>query len=218
MPTLPHLQPMRLSRRPKPFDSEDYLFELKIDGYRSLAFVEAGQCRLVSRNGNVFHGFKDLAQWIGGHLRVVSAVLDGEVACVDEFGRSVFNDLLFRRRECIFFAFDLLFLDGEDVRGVPLIERKARLRQILRRKKSRIFYVDHIETQGRALFDKACELDLEGIVAKRKDSTYRPTEKPSRDWIKIKNPNYSQAEGRLELFERRGLARTDNASRSLSEQ
>jgi bifunctional non-homologous end joining protein LigD len=65
--------------------------------------------------------------------------MHGEIACVDEFGRSVFKDLLFRRSECLFFAFDLLFLDGNDLRGFPLIERKARLRKILRRKKSRIF-------------------------------------------------------------------------------
>jgi len=142
---------MCLSRRPRPFDSEDHLFELKIDGYRSLAYIESSKCRLVSRNGNVFRGFTDLAGWIGDHLRVESAVLDGEIACVDEYGRSVFEDLLFRRRECIFFAFDLLFLNNQDMRDLPLIERKARLRKMLRRKKSRIFYVDHVETQGRAL-------------------------------------------------------------------
>jgi bifunctional non-homologous end joining protein LigD len=79
-------------------------------------------------------------------------------------------------------------------------------------------YVDHVESQGCALFERACQLDLEGVVAKRKESLYRAFEKPSRDWIKIKNPDYSQAEGRQELFEGRGLARTDNASRSLSEQ
>jgi ATP-dependent DNA ligase len=67
--------------------------------------------------------------------------------------------------------------------------------------------VDHIESQGRALFEKACELDLEGIVAKGKDSLYRATEKPSRDWIKIKNPNYSQADGRQELFEEMAVGR-----------
>jgi bifunctional non-homologous end joining protein LigD len=126
-----NLRPIRLTRRSKPFDSEDYLFELKIDGFRSLAYIEAGQYRLFSRNGNVFHGFKDLAQWIGQNLRVESAVLDGEVACVDEFGRSVFNDLLFRRRECFYFAFDLLFLNGEDLRGLALIDRKARLKRLL---------------------------------------------------------------------------------------
>src|SRR5262245_52135746 len=117
------MRPMRLSRRIEPFDSDDYIFELKIDGFRSLAYIENGLCDLVSRNGNTFRNFKDLAQWIGDHLRVENAVVDGEIACVDDFGRSVFNDLLFRRRECVFFAFDLLFLNGEDLRTLPLIER-----------------------------------------------------------------------------------------------
>jgi len=90
---------MRLSRRPGPFDSDNYIFELKIDGFRSLAYIENGQCDLVSRNGQTFRNFKNLAQWIGGNLRVESAVLDGEIACVDDSGRWVFNDLLFRRRK-----------------------------------------------------------------------------------------------------------------------
>jgi ATP-dependent DNA ligase len=93
---------MRLSRRPEPFDSDDYLFELKLDGFRSLAYIENGQCDLVSRNGNTFRNFKALSEWIGENLRVESALLDGEIACVDDSGRSVFNDLLFRRRECVF--------------------------------------------------------------------------------------------------------------------
>jgi len=155
---------------------------------------------LVSRNGNTFRNFKALAEWIGDNLRVESAVLDGEIACVDDSGRSVFNDLLFRRRECVFFAFDLLFLDGEDLRTLPLIERKARLKRLLRRNRSPVLYVDHIEARGREFFENVCDLDLEGIVAKRKTTTYRATEKPSPYWIKIKNPNYPQAEGREELF------------------
>jgi len=77
---------MRLSRRPEPFDSKDYIFELKIDGFRSLAYIENGQCELVSRNGNTFRNFKDLAQWIGDNLRVENAVIDGEIACGDECG------------------------------------------------------------------------------------------------------------------------------------
>jgi bifunctional non-homologous end joining protein LigD len=108
----------------------------------------------------------------------------------------------FRRRECVFFAFDLLFLNGEDLRALPLIERKARLKKLLRRKHSRVLYVDHIEARGHEFFQKVCELDLEGIVTKRKHSQYRATERPSPYWIKIKNPKYSQAEGREELFER----------------
>src|SRR6516162_900195 len=191
---------MRLSRRPEPFDSEEFIYELKIDGFRSLAYIENGQCDLVSRNGHTFRNFKDLAQWIGENLRVENAVLDGEIACVDDVGRSVFNDLLFRRPECLFFAFDLLFLNGEDLRELPLIERKARLKRLLRRKRSPVLYVDHIEARGRPFFEKVCELDLEGIVAKRKSAAYRATEKPSPYWIKVKNPRYSQAEGRNELF------------------
>ena len=133
-------------------------------------------------------------------------MLDGEVACVDQFGRSVFKDLFTRRGDCFYFAFDLLSLNDEDLRGLPLVERKARLRRLLRRKSSRILYVDHIETQGRALFEKACQLDLEGVVAKRKSSLYRATERPSLHWIKIKQirntprlkdgTNYSSGERR----------------------
>src|SRR5262249_36735958 len=144
-----------------------------------LAYVEKGQCDLVSRNGNTFRNFKHVAQWIGENLRVESAVLDGEIACVDDSGRSVFNDLLFRRRECVFFAFDLLFLNGDDLRALPLIDRKARLKQLLHRKRSPVLYVDHIEARGRPFFEKVCELDLEGIVAKRKTASYRATDKPS---------------------------------------
>jgi bifunctional non-homologous end joining protein LigD len=68
---------MRLSRRSEPFDSDAYIFELKIDGFRALAYVENGQCALVSRNANTFRNFKDLSKWIGENLRVENAVLDG---------------------------------------------------------------------------------------------------------------------------------------------
>jgi bifunctional non-homologous end joining protein LigD len=143
-----------------------------------------------------------LAAWIAEHLRVESAVLDGEIACVDDAGRPVFRDLLFRRRQCVFIAFDLLFLNGKDLRTLPLIERKTALQKLLRRKRSRILYLDHVESDGRLLFEQIVEMDLEGIVCKRKDSPYKVTEKPSRYWIKVKNPRYSQLEGREELFER----------------
>jgi len=88
--------PIRLSRRAEPFDSSDFIYEIKHDGFRALASVQAGQCQLVSRNGNVFRGFKELAESIGRRLRV-DAVFDGEIVALDEYGRSQFNDLLFRR-------------------------------------------------------------------------------------------------------------------------
>jgi bifunctional non-homologous end joining protein LigD len=128
---LRNLRPMRLSRRPEPFDSDQFLYELKVDGFRALAHLQDGKGELVSRNGNVFRGFAELASWIAQHLKVENAVLDGEIACVDGEGRPVFKDLLFRKSSCIFVAFDLLYLNGEDMRTLPLIERKRQLRRLL---------------------------------------------------------------------------------------
>ena len=159
-----NLRPIRLSRRPESFDSDQFIFESKVDGFRALAHIHDGQVQLISRNGNVFRGFSDLADWIAKHLRVESAVLDGEIACVDEVGRPIFRDLLFRRRQCVFIAFDLLFLNGKDLRTLPLVERKAILKRLLRRKRSRILYLDHVESDGRLLFDQVVAMDLEGIV------------------------------------------------------
>lgn len=195
------LHPIRLSRRSRPFDSSDFLYEIKHDGFRALAHIEHGKCELVSRNGNTFHRFNEVSDCLA-KLRVESAVIDGEIACLDEHGRTLFNELMFSRGQCVFLAFDLLFLNGEDLCSLPLIERKRRLKKLIGRRKVGLLYVDHIEAKGSALFAQACRLDLEGIVAKRKDSSYRATEKPSPHWIKIKNPEYSQKEGREELFER----------------
>ena len=122
--------------------------------FRALAHIEAGHGELISRNGNTFWGFADLATWIATHLRVESAVLDGDIACVDDAGRPVFRDLLFRRRQWVFIAFDLLYLNGKDLRIPPLIERKTMLKKLLRRKRSRILYLDHVEGDGRLLFDQ----------------------------------------------------------------
>jgi bifunctional non-homologous end joining protein LigD len=193
---------MRLSRRSAPFDSDQFIYELKVDGFRALAHLQDGRGELVSRNGNVFRGFADLAAWLGEHLRVESAVLDGEIACVDDAGRPMFRDLLFRKRQCIFVAFDLLYLNGRDLRTMPLLERKVMLKRLIRRKRPRLLYLDHVETDGVRLFEEVVKMDLEGIVCKRKNSAYKATEKPSPNWIKVKNARYSQLEGREELFER----------------
>jgi bifunctional non-homologous end joining protein LigD len=192
---------MRLSRRSEPFDSEDFIYELKIDGFRAFAHVKDGRGELVSRNGNTFLGFADLAAWIAEHLKVQSAVLDGEIACVDESGGPMFRDLLFRKKQCVFIGFDLFYLNSKDLRTLPLLERKPMLKKLLRRKRSRILYLDHVEADGCLLFNEVVKMDLEGIVCKRKNSPYKVTEKPSPHWIKVKNRQYSQLEGREELFE-----------------
>jgi ATP-dependent DNA ligase len=83
------------------------------------------RCELVSRRRNPYKSFKELQDSLG-KLRVKNAILDGEIACVDEEGRSIFNELLFRRGSPIFYAFDLLYLNGRDLRQIPLIESKGK--------------------------------------------------------------------------------------------
>ena len=119
--------------------------------------------------------------------------------CLDDQGRSEFYDLMFHRGEPYFYAFDLLWGGGVDLRDLTLLERKARLKEVVPAPPSRLLYLDHVEDQGVELFEMVCKLDLEGIVAKPKQSPYRELDgKPL--WIKVKNPDYTQAEGRRELF------------------
>ncbi len=198
---LPSISLLRLGRRASPFDDPLWIYELKSDGFRSLAYVENGACRLVSRKGNVFKSWPDLCEDIAG-LDCESAILDGEIVCLDEQGKPDFNSLFFRRREPVFYAFDLLWHDGHDLRRHTLIERKDILRRLLKNGPSRLRYVEHFDgTQGEAFFDVCCEHDLEGVVAKRRESTYLDRDHEVA-WVKIKNRHYSQALDRHELFER----------------
>jgi ATP-dependent DNA ligase len=209
--TPPYIEPMRLARRPEAFSHPDWLYEIKYDGFRALAYVRNGQVELVSRNGNTFKSFPELCALIPGALGVRDAVLDGEIICVDSEGKSQFNDLLFRRGQPAFTAFDLAWINGEDLRYLPLHERKAKLRAIVKPQPSSVLYVDHIEEHGEDLFQLACEHDLEGIVAKHRFGPYvMPNEETS--WIKIRNRNYSQIMGRDELFNRRSGRETEAAT------
>jgi bifunctional non-homologous end joining protein LigD len=191
--------PMPLGRKWRPFDSSEWIFELKYDGFRAVAVIEYGSCVLYSRNGHPFASFADLATKIGNALVPRSVVMDGEIVCLDKGGHCQFNDLLFRRGEPCFVAFDLLHANGKDLRHERLIDRKQELRRIIGTGIPPILYADYIERAGTSLFEKCCELDLEGIVAKNKYAPY-DTERPS--WVKIRNRNYSQMIGREELFER----------------
>jgi bifunctional non-homologous end joining protein LigD len=123
-------QPMPLLRRPLPFDHPEWIFELKYDGFRSLAVIQNGRTQLISRNGNHFSSFDDLRK--GLTLPVTrKTVLDGEIVCLDKCGRPQFRDLLFHRGEPCFFAFDLLMADGKDLRSERLTDRKQELRRLL---------------------------------------------------------------------------------------
>lgn len=189
MPSLPLITPMLASSCREPFDHANWLFELKHDGFRAIAFIEDGHCRLISRNGCRFGDFSDLEDSIGQSLKGHTAALDGEIVCLDGNGRSVFKPLIERQAVPYYYAFDLLWFDGEDWRRRPLLERKATLSWLIRLPHGRLLYVDHLLEQGTALYEAVCRLDLEGIVAKRKDSGYVSTR--TRIWLKIKNPSYS---------------------------
>ena len=199
---LPVFQPLPLTRRPEPFSHPDWLYEVKYDGFRALTYCDPSGVRLVSRKGNRFVGFSDLCAGIELFLKARHAILDGEIVCLDNQGHSRFNELLFRRGTPSFCAFDLLHLNGKDLRNLPLLERKRALRKIIPSNSVCLLYVDHIEAEGERMFQLACERDLEGIVAKHRQSHYS-TEDHNPAWVKIRNHKYSQLIGRDELFERR---------------
>src|SRR5947209_753223 len=134
--------------------------------------------------------------------RIEQAVLDGEIVCVDDSGRPQFRNLLFHRgNPPCFFAFDLLTCDGRNLRTERLLDRKQELRRLLARACAPLKYTEYIDGHGTALFHRVCELDLEGIVAKQKSAPY-VTEREHSTWFKILNREYSQKDGREELFER----------------
>ena len=200
----PHFQPMPLLKRVVPFDDPDWVFELKYDGFRALAVIEHGRAQLLSRNGHPFASFSALAESISDSLPNVRAVIDGEICSLDRRGRPQFKNLMFHRENppC-FFAFDLLTCDGNDLRTERLLDRKQELRRLLARVSPPfpLRYAEHVERSGRALFQRVCELNLEGIVAKQKFGPY-VTEREQSTGFKILNREYSQKDGREELFER----------------
>jgi bifunctional non-homologous end joining protein LigD len=195
MPTTIH--PMLAESIEKPFDDPDWLFEIKWDGYRAIAFIENGKVRLVSRNQNEltarYPELKDMPEFV----KAKTAILDGEVVALDVDGRASFS--LMQQRTgfrpggkraaekadvpVLYYAFDVLYLDGYDWRRVPLEERKKKLASILDAGDS-LRYSDHYEAQGKALFEIARDKKLEGILAKKRNSYYE--ERRSREWLKIK--------------------------------
>jgi bifunctional non-homologous end joining protein LigD len=195
MPTSIH--PMLAESVNDPFDGAEWLFEIKWDGYRAIAFIEGGKVRLVSRNQNEltarYPELHDLARFV----KAKTAILDGEVVALDDEGRASFSLMQQRtgfrpggkRRVAnadvpvLYYAFDLLYLDGYDWRRVPLEERKLKLKSVLESGDG-LRYSDHYEAQGKALFEMARQKKLEGILAKKRASFYE--EHRSREWLKIK--------------------------------
>jgi bifunctional non-homologous end joining protein LigD len=194
MPTA--INPMLATSVDDPFDDPEWLFEIKWDGYRAIAFIADGKVRLVSRNQNDLTAQYPELHSIPSFIKAETVVLDGEIAALDEHGRSSFSLMQQRtgiraggRRTAsrqdisvLYYVFDLLYLDGYDLRPVSLEERKDLLAKITSLD-GPVRYSDHF-SQGKALFDVAKQKGLEGILAKRRSSVYE--ERRTREWLKIK--------------------------------
>ena len=172
-----------------PFDNKDWIFEVKYDGYRAAARCDGkGKAELYSRNlKSLNDDFKSIAE----EMRKVKrkCLLDGEVVVEDEKGISKFQLMQnYKRRggTLKYYLFDILELDGKDVTTKPLLERKKMLIQLLKEHKlQNVFYSDHIVEHGIEIYNQARKLNLEGIMAKNRNSLYRPGRR-SDDWLKIK--------------------------------
>lgn len=185
---MPHdLKPMLASITDAPFNSEDWQFEIKWDGYRALSYLHNGKVQLRSRNNNPFEAkyvsiYNALKQW------PINAVVDGEIIVLNEEGRADFKALqdwqLEQRGELVYYLFDILWLDGIDVTNLPLTQRQEILKQ-LAPENNIIRFSDSIDQYGIDFYNIAKENGLEGIIAKKKDAPYQ-TNYRTKNWLKIK--------------------------------
>jgi bifunctional non-homologous end joining protein LigD len=167
----------------------DWLHEIKFDGYRMLCRIAKGKARFISRNGHDWSSRLPELELAASGLAVEEGMLDGEVVSLEPGGTTSFQALqnVFqtgRTGELVYYVFDILHVDGHDVTGVPLEERKKILKLVVPRVEKSIRYSDSIQGSGREIISKACHLHLEGIVSKRRGSPYRPGR--GVDWLKIK--------------------------------
>lgn len=192
------IRPMLATLVDRSFDDPQWLYEIKWDGYRAIAFLDSGSVRLVSRNQNdLTAAYPELGS-ISGSVKARTAALDGEIVALDEQGRPSFSLMqqrtgvgeggrrIRRTRDdipVVYYVFDLLYLDGYDLMQADLEQRKKLLASILS-PSDLVRYSDHYVGNGKALFEVAAQRGLEGIVAKRRNSCY--LQKRSSEWLKIK--------------------------------
>lgn len=190
--------PMLATLVDEAFDDDDWLFEIKWDGYRAICTVrENGKLSLVSRNGLDFlKQFPELEE-LNGAWKTLPIVVDGEIVSLDERGRSSFQRLQgsfnkqrpsarspeAKKYPLTYVAFDVLYADGKDLRKTPLERRKGILEQVIG-DTDLVLYSKHVIGDGRTFFEQAQRQQLEGIIGKRRDSLYQ--ERRTRDWVKIK--------------------------------
>lgn len=182
------IKPMLATLVGEPFDNEEWQYEVKWDGYRALAVLNEETVELLSRNNKSFNDrfypiYKLLQNW------KINAVFDGEILVLDKKGISNFGTLQNWRSEAdgelVFYVFDILWYEGKSLTGLTLVERQAILNEVLPTDEDRIRISKVFNTNGIDFFDAAGRIGLEGIMAKRKSSTYL-VNKRSKDWLKIK--------------------------------
>ena len=180
------LQPMLATLVDKPFDDEGWIYEVKWDGYRAVAFMNKGEITLKSRNDKGFEKkfypvYDALKKWR------LNVIVDGEIVVLDENGKSNFGALQNWRSEAdgeiYFYVFDIIWLDGKDLKELPLTQRKEILRSVLP-EEGIIRISNDFNASGIEFFNAAKEMGLEGIIAKKADSDYSTFR--SREWLKIK--------------------------------
>jgi bifunctional non-homologous end joining protein LigD len=191
MRTLPagFIAPCLPTKTDKLPSGSQWLHEIKHDGFRIIARKSDGRVRLYSRPGNDFTRRFPLIVEALERLRSRSCIIDGEAVACDDNGVASFDLIRHHRANgsVFLFAFDLIELNGDDLRRDPLKVRKATLASIVTKASPGIRFNEHIEGDGLTVFAHACKLGLEGIVSKRKDSAYRSGRSP--DWLKMKNPS-----------------------------
>jgi bifunctional non-homologous end joining protein LigD len=189
MPLPPGFIPPCLpTKAPHPPTGEMWLHEIKQDGFRVIARKEGARVRLYSRPGNDLTDRFPLIVEALAKLRSRSCIMDGEAVACDDSGMPSFDRIRHRQYDgsVFLYAFDLIELSGDDLRREPLQVRKATLASVLAKASPGLRFNQHIEADGPTVFAHACKMGLEGIVSKRRNSTYRSG--PSPDWLKIRNP------------------------------
>lgn len=189
--------PMLIAEIQEPFDSSDFIYELKLDGERCLAYLDKNGTALLNKRGFILNNrFPELADI---HKAIKDkCILDGEIAILvdskPDFSqvqrRSLMTnkfkiDMEINKHPACFTAFDILYLGGKQITDLPLMERKKLLKKVIRAENDRFAMSRYIEGQGKALYEAAEKQELEGVVAKRKDSPYLMG-KRTKDWVKFK--------------------------------
>lgn len=191
MPKPGNTTPMLATLAASATDEPGWLYEIKWDGYRALAFLDKGSVELRSRNNKSFNEkyypvYQALQHW------KVNAVVDGEIVVIDEEGYTDFSQLQEWRSEAdgqlVYYLFDILWLNGKDLTALPLVQRKKLLQQLMPVNNVILRFSEGFITDGTDFFEQARKLKLEGIMAKKTESHYTPGIR-TRDWLKIKTSN-----------------------------